>query len=188
MSFAATVTRRRTRPRSPDPLIILAMRKRAACARRSRSPGFREPGARRRPKATQVVRPRCSGRQHARNVGRKPSRDRVPGIPRWDDVQTMEDHPEIFSAATEPSFLARTLGENMLTLDRRRPAPGFCRRRPRTQHALPAGRPTEVRERPACLRQPGFSRRVSSPRFATVSSPPCGTTAKRTSSPAMRRS
>ncbi len=38
-------------------------------------------------------------------------------VTRWDDVQTMEDQPEIFSAATEPSFLARTLGENMLTLD-----------------------------------------------------------------------
>ena len=38
-------------------------------------------------------------------------------VTRWDDVQTMEDDPETFSAATEPSFLARTLGENMLTLD-----------------------------------------------------------------------
>ncbi len=38
-------------------------------------------------------------------------------VTRWDDVQTMEDNPEVFSAATEPSFLARTLGENMLTLD-----------------------------------------------------------------------
>ncbi len=38
-------------------------------------------------------------------------------VTRWDDVRTMEDHPEIFSACTEPSFLARTLGENMLTLD-----------------------------------------------------------------------
>ena len=38
-------------------------------------------------------------------------------VTRWHDVQTMEDQPEIFSAATEPSFLARTLGENMLTLD-----------------------------------------------------------------------
>ena len=38
-------------------------------------------------------------------------------VTRWDDVQSMEDHPEIFSACTEPSFLARTLGENMLTLD-----------------------------------------------------------------------
>ena len=38
-------------------------------------------------------------------------------VTRWDDVQAMEDQPEIFSAATEPSFLARTLGENMLTLD-----------------------------------------------------------------------
>ena len=38
-------------------------------------------------------------------------------VTRWDDIRTMEDHPEIFSAATEPSFLAQTLGENMLTLD-----------------------------------------------------------------------
>lgn len=38
-------------------------------------------------------------------------------VTRWDDVQVMEDQPEIFSAVTEPSFLARTLGENMLTLD-----------------------------------------------------------------------
>ena len=38
-------------------------------------------------------------------------------VTRWDDVQAMEDHPEVFSACTEPSFLARTLGENMLTLD-----------------------------------------------------------------------
>ncbi len=38
-------------------------------------------------------------------------------VTRWDDVRTMEDRPEVFSARTEPSFLARTLGENMLTLD-----------------------------------------------------------------------
>lgn len=38
-------------------------------------------------------------------------------VTRWDDIQTMEDDPEVFSAATEPSFLAQTLGENMLTLD-----------------------------------------------------------------------
>ena len=38
-------------------------------------------------------------------------------VTRWEDVQAMEDQPAIFSAATEPSFLARTLGENMLTLD-----------------------------------------------------------------------
>lgn len=38
-------------------------------------------------------------------------------VTRWDDVQTMEDHPDLFSAATEPSFLARTLGDNMLTQD-----------------------------------------------------------------------
>ena len=38
-------------------------------------------------------------------------------VTRWEDVQAMEDHPEVFSAATEPSFLARTLGQNMLTQD-----------------------------------------------------------------------
>lgn len=38
-------------------------------------------------------------------------------VTRWDDLVYMEEHPELFSAATEPSFLARTLGVNMLTLD-----------------------------------------------------------------------
>lgn len=38
-------------------------------------------------------------------------------VTRWDDVAYMEEHPELFSAATEPSFLARTLGDNMLTCD-----------------------------------------------------------------------
>lgn len=38
-------------------------------------------------------------------------------VTRWDDVAYVEDHPELFTAATEPSFLARTLGESMLTLD-----------------------------------------------------------------------
>ncbi len=38
-------------------------------------------------------------------------------VTRWDDVVYMEEHPELFSAATEPSFLARTLGDNMLTCD-----------------------------------------------------------------------
>ncbi len=38
-------------------------------------------------------------------------------VTRWDDVQAMEDDPGTFSAATEPSFLARTLGDNMLTQD-----------------------------------------------------------------------
>lgn len=38
-------------------------------------------------------------------------------VTRWDDVQYIEEHPEVFSAATEPSFLARALGENMLTCD-----------------------------------------------------------------------
>ena len=38
-------------------------------------------------------------------------------VTRWDDVVYMEDHPELFSAATEPSFLARALGQNMLTCD-----------------------------------------------------------------------
>ena len=38
-------------------------------------------------------------------------------VTRWDDVETMDRHPEIFSATTEPSFLRRALGVNMLTLD-----------------------------------------------------------------------
>lgn len=38
-------------------------------------------------------------------------------VTRWDDIQHVEDHPELFTAATQPSFLARTLGENMLTVD-----------------------------------------------------------------------
>jgi len=38
-------------------------------------------------------------------------------VSRWDDVAFMEEHPEVFSAATEPSFLARALGPNMLTCD-----------------------------------------------------------------------
>lgn len=38
-------------------------------------------------------------------------------VTRWDDVAFMDAHPELFSAATEPSLLARALGTNMLTLD-----------------------------------------------------------------------
>ena len=38
-------------------------------------------------------------------------------VTRWDDVVFMENHPNLFSAATEPSFLRRALGENMLTMD-----------------------------------------------------------------------
>jgi len=38
-------------------------------------------------------------------------------VTRWDDVEFMEAHPELFTAATEPSFLARALGRNMLTCD-----------------------------------------------------------------------
>lgn len=38
-------------------------------------------------------------------------------VTRWDDVAHMDAHPELFSAATEPSFLRRALGVNMLTLD-----------------------------------------------------------------------
>ena len=38
-------------------------------------------------------------------------------VTRWDDVAYMDDHPELFTAATEPSFLARALGPNMLTID-----------------------------------------------------------------------
>lgn len=38
-------------------------------------------------------------------------------VTRWDDVSYMDLHPEQFSAATDPSFLRRALGVNMLTLD-----------------------------------------------------------------------
>ncbi|MEM7287349.1 MAG: cytochrome P450 [Actinomycetota bacterium] len=38
-------------------------------------------------------------------------------VTRWDDVAHVEAHPEVFTAATEPSFLARALGPNMLTCD-----------------------------------------------------------------------
>lgn len=38
-------------------------------------------------------------------------------VTRWDDVVYVDEHPELFTAATEPSFLARALGSNMLTSD-----------------------------------------------------------------------
>ena len=38
-------------------------------------------------------------------------------VTRWDDVAHIEANPGIFTAATEPSFLARALGPNMLTCD-----------------------------------------------------------------------
>lgn len=38
-------------------------------------------------------------------------------VTRWDDVMFVDTHPELFTAATEPSFLARALGRNMLTMD-----------------------------------------------------------------------
>lgn len=38
-------------------------------------------------------------------------------VARWDDVAYMEARPELFTAATEPSFLARALGSNILTCD-----------------------------------------------------------------------
>ena len=38
-------------------------------------------------------------------------------VTRWDDVAHIEEHPELFTAATDPSFLARALGPNMLTMD-----------------------------------------------------------------------
>ena len=38
-------------------------------------------------------------------------------VTRWDDVAYLEDHPDVFAAATDPSFLARALGPNMLTSD-----------------------------------------------------------------------
>ena len=74
-------------------------------------------------------------------------------VTRWDDVQAMEDQPEIFSAATEPSFLARTLGENMLTLD-----PPACTRLQKACKPpfLRAGRSGSFAERelPGALRPP----------------------------------
>lgn len=39
-------------------------------------------------------------------------------VTRWDDIAYVEAHPELFTAATEPSLLARALGQNMLTCDR----------------------------------------------------------------------
>ena len=52
----------------------------------------------------------------AEPVCRVPSMD-MWLVTRWDDVAYMEAHPELFSAATDPSFLARALGPNMLVMD-----------------------------------------------------------------------
>ena len=38
-------------------------------------------------------------------------------VTRWDDVLFVCEHPELFTAATEPSWLRSVLGENMLTID-----------------------------------------------------------------------
>jgi cytochrome P450 len=38
-------------------------------------------------------------------------------VTRWDDVAAIEADPTAFTAATEPSFLARALGPNLLTCD-----------------------------------------------------------------------
>jgi cytochrome P450 len=38
-------------------------------------------------------------------------------VTRWDDVEAIDADPATFTAATDPSFLARALGTNMLTLD-----------------------------------------------------------------------
>lgn len=38
-------------------------------------------------------------------------------VTRWDDAVYVDEHPELFTAATQPSFLARALGPNMLTSD-----------------------------------------------------------------------
>ena len=38
-------------------------------------------------------------------------------VTRWDDVVYVDEHTDLFTAATEPSFLARALGPNMLTSD-----------------------------------------------------------------------
>ena len=52
----------------------------------------------------------------AEPVCRVPSMD-MWLVTRWDDVAYMEARPELFSAATDPSFLARALGPNMLVMD-----------------------------------------------------------------------
>jgi cytochrome P450 len=46
----------------------------------------------------------------------------IPGIDmwlvtRWDDVVYVCEHPDVFTARTDPSWLRQCLGENMLTLD-----------------------------------------------------------------------
>ena len=74
---------------------------------------------------------------------------RMGFVTRWDDIRTMEDHPETGSAAAEPGFPARTLGENMLTLDPpagagsrpERRSPGCCAPRISTRavSAIPSG-------------------------------------------------
>ncbi len=38
-------------------------------------------------------------------------------VTRWDDVAYMEANPQLFTAATQPSLLARALGPNILTYD-----------------------------------------------------------------------
>jgi cytochrome P450 len=38
-------------------------------------------------------------------------------VTRWVDVEHVDHHPDTFTAATDPSFLARALGPNMLTSD-----------------------------------------------------------------------
>ena len=38
-------------------------------------------------------------------------------VTRWADVELVCEHPELFTAATEPSWLRSVLGETMLTLD-----------------------------------------------------------------------
>ena len=58
-------------------------------------------------------------------------------VTRWDDVAYMEAHPELFSAATDPSFLARALGSNMLVM-------GSARAHPPARHdaaPVPVQRP-----------------------------------------------
>lgn len=70
-------------------------------------------------------------------------------VTRWDDVADVDDHPELFRAATDPSFLARALGPNMLTMD----TPGHTRVRERMLPPFqPGGRSGEfVRNELAAL-------------------------------------
>ena len=71
-------------------------------------------------------------------------------VTRWYDVETIEADPATFTAATNPSFLARALGPNMLTLD-----PPECTR---TQDAMrPSFQPRGIAGRFVADRLPAMA-------------------------------